>query len=132
MKKFFLPLVGLLLVAPAVAQPTVVPSTTQSTPIVGTVAGPLIIAQGQVGQSVYVTHVTIMPSVTAAVTFTQGTGAGCGTGTSNVTGTMTFSAGQFLNVGSGNGALWALLSGNSLCVTIATAVAPGVISWTRF
>jgi hypothetical protein len=132
MKKLVLPLVGLLLAAPAVAQPTVVPATSQSAPIVGTVAGALVVVQGQTGQSIYVTHVTIIPAVTAAVTFTQGTGAGCGTGTTNVTGTMTFSAGQFLNVGSGNGALWALLPGNSLCVTIATAAAPGVISWTRF
>jgi hypothetical protein len=113
-------------------QSVVVPATTASVPVVGTVAAATILVAGVAGKSIYVTSIGLVPVATAVVTLTQGTGAGCGTGTTNVTGAMTFAAGQVLTLGDGYGAIWALVQGNSLCITIATAAAPGSLSYSLF
>jgi hypothetical protein len=130
---FFLLLLGSLGGGQAEAQQSVVvPATTNSIPIVGTVAAATILVAGQAGKSIYVTAVGLIPIATSVVTFTQGTGAGCGTGTTNVTGAMTFSAGQVLTLGDGYGAVWVLLQGNSLCITVGTAAAPGSLAYSLF
>jgi hypothetical protein len=113
-------------------QSIVVPATTNSIAITGTVATATVIVTGVAGKSIYVTSVAVVPVATSVVTFTSGTGAACGTGTANVTGAMTFAAGQTLIVGHGYGAVWALPAGASLCVTIATAAAPGSLSYSQF
>lgn len=125
-------LLALALAVPAAAQPVILPTTTASIPVTGTVATATVLIAGVTGQTIYVTQVTLVPNANAVVTFTQGTGAACGTGTTNVTGVMTFAVSQHLNAGSGAGALWVLVQGNSLCITIATAVAPGSVSYARF
>lgn len=133
MRKLLLALLFCLAaVVPAASQATVVPATQVTIPITGTVATATVIVPGVAGQTIYVTGLALTPVATSVVTFTQGTGAACGTGTTNVTGAMTFAAGQILNHGSGNGAVFALVAGNSLCITIATAAAPGVLSYARF
>ena len=66
------------------------------------------------------------------MTFTAGTGSACGSNTASVTGALTFSAGQTYSKGDGNGAVWVLGLGLNLCVTIATAVAPGSISYSIY
>jgi len=122
-----------LLSGAAEAQQSVVtPATTAAVPIAGTIGGATVIVAGQPGKSIYVTAVAVIPVATAVVTFTQGTGAGCSGGTSNVTGAMTFAAGQVLALGDGYGAVWALAPGNSLCVTVATAAAPGSLAYAIF
>jgi hypothetical protein len=113
-------------------QSVVIPGTTASIPVTGTVAGATVIVAGIGGKNIYVTSINLVPVATSVVTLTQGTGAGCGTGTTNVTGAMTFNAGQFLSVGGGYGAVLALLPGNSLCITIGTAAAPGSLSYSLF
>lgn len=126
-------LLAILGLAPAQAQQAVViPATIASIPITGTVASAAILVTGQAGKTIYVTSVDLIPLATSVVTFTQGTGAACGTGTTNVTGALTFSAGQVYSKGTGNGAVWALVQGNSLCITIATAVAPGSLAYSLF
>jgi hypothetical protein len=45
---------------------------------------------------------------------------------------MTFNAGQFLTVGSGYGAVLVFLPGNSLCITVGVAAAPGSLSYSLF
>ena len=125
-------LASLLALASAVpAASQTVPATQASVPVTGTVATAAVIVTGAAGQRIYVTSVLLAPVATSVVTFTQGTGAACGTGTTNVTGAMTFGAAAVLEFGNGNGAVWALETGNSLCITIATAVAPGSISYAR-
>lgn len=93
--------------------------------IAGTVAGSTQIVTAPAGKQIVVTAIQMMPVATAVVTYTYGTGTNCGTGTGSLTGAMTFSAGQILNMGSGNGPVMIVPAGNNLCVTIATAAAPG-------
>lgn len=133
MRKLGLALAILLLgLAPAQPQPTVVPATQITISIAGTVAASTRIITGVTGKTIYVTGVNLIPVATSVVTFTQGTGTNCGTNTVSVTGAMTFAAGQILNYGDGNGAIWALIPGNDLCITIATAVAPGSLAYAQF
>lgn len=135
MKKLWLAL-GLIFglgLAPAQAQQSVlVPATTNQIVVAGTVATATKIITGVTGKSIYVTSVALIPVATSVVTFTYGTGTNCGTGTGSITGAMTFGAGQTLNLGTGLGAIWVVPSGNDLCITIATAAAPGSLSYSLF
>lgn len=106
-----------------------IPGTTNQISVTGTVAAATRIVTGVTGKSIYVTAVALVPVATSVVTFTTGTGTNCGTSTANVTGAMTFSAGQTLTVGTGNGAVWVLPAGFDLCITITTAVAPGSLAY---
>lgn len=122
-----------LSLTPVTAQLAPPAATQASLPIVGTVASAAVLISGIVGQRIYVTSVDLVPVATSVVTFTQGTGSTCSGGTaSNVTGVLTFSAGQTYSKGSGNGAVWALGLGNNLCLTISTAAAPGSISYSIY
>lgn len=134
MKKLWLALFLICLgFAPARAQQsTIVPATMFSAPVVGGVTAGTLLITGQAGKSIYITALDLVPVATSVVQLIQGTGATCGTGSSAALGTMTFSAGQTLNMGSGNGAIIALASGNSLCIIITTAAAPGSIAWAIF
>jgi hypothetical protein len=124
---------ALCLGSPALAQQSVfVPATTAQIPIVGTVAASTRIVTGIAGKQIYVTSVMLIPLATSVVTFTQGTGTNCGTNTASVTGALTFAAGQILNFGDGYGAIWVLPPAFDLCITIATAVAPGSLSFGQF
>ena len=132
--KWFLPgllFAAQLLMGPASAQ-QITPATMFTIPITGTVATATVLVTGIPSQRIYVTAVGLVPVATSVVTFTSGTGAGCGTGTANVTGAMTFAAGQTLAFGDGYGAVWALPLGASLCITIATAAAPGSLAYGMF
>jgi hypothetical protein len=124
---------ALSLASPASGQQAIiVPATTASIPVTGTIAAATVLVTGQANKAIYITAVNLIPVATSVVTFTQGTGAGCGTGTANVTGAMTFAAGQILTLGDGFGTIWVLSPGNSLCITIATAAAPGSLSYAMF
>jgi hypothetical protein len=112
-------------------QSVVVPATIASLPIVGTVGASRIIS-GTAGRRIYVTAVALVPAATSLVTFTAGTGTNCGTGTTNLTGALTFAAGQTLNFGNGNGAVWVLPVGADLCMNVATAAAPGSVAYSKF
>lgn len=117
---------------PALAQQSVVvPATMFSIPITGTTGTTALLVTGIAGKSIYVTGVTIIPTA-GTVQFIQGTGVTCGTGTTNVTGALVFGASQFLVKGGGNGAFWALLPGNSLCIVVGAGTAPGSLSFSQF
>lgn len=121
------------LIGPTHAQQSVfVPATTTQISVTGTVATATKIVTGVAGKQIYVTMVSLIPVPTSVVTFTYGTGTNCGTGTTSVTGAMTFGAGQVLDIGTGNGALWVLPQGVDLCITIATAAAPGSLAYSLF
>lgn len=122
-----------LLASPALAQQSViVPATTNTISIAGTVAASTRIITGLPGKSIYVTALLLTPVATSVVTFTTGTGTNCGTSTANVTGAMTFTAGQEISYGTGNGAVFVLPAGFDLCITIATAAAPGSLAYSLF
>lgn len=122
-----------LSLAPASAQLAPPPATQASIAIPGTVASVAVLIAGVPGERIYITSIDLVPVATSVVTFTQGTGATCTGGTaSNVTGALTFAAGQTYSKGSGYGAVWVLGLGNSLCITIATAAAPGSISYSIY
>ena len=125
--------IAALALGPARAQLAPPPATQYSIPIVGTVATASVLIAGATNQRIYVTAVDLVPVATSVVTFSQGTGATCSGGTaSNVTGALTFSSGQHYSKGSGYGAVWVLGLGNNLCVTIATAAAPGNIAYSIY
>ncbi|HEX4919316.1 MAG TPA: hypothetical protein VFV92_01075 [Candidatus Bathyarchaeia archaeon] len=133
MKKLLLAsLLALALAVPAASQPVLIPATTAQVPITGTIAAATRIVTGVAGKQIYVTAVMQIPVATSVVTYTTGTGSNCGTSTANVTGAMTFAAGQTLTLGDGYGAVWVLPAGFDLCVTIATAVAPGSLAYGIF
>lgn len=127
-------LILLGLASAALAQQSVfVPATTVQIPIAGTVAASTQIVAGVAGKRIYVTNVNMVPVATSVVTFTTGTGTNCGTSTASITGAMTFTTGnQPLTLGVGNGAVFVLPVGFSLCVTIATAAAPGSLAYAIF
>jgi hypothetical protein len=132
MRYLALLLLALLLPAGAQAQAPVVPSTQTTIAVAGTVATSTRIITGVANQRIYLTGIALVPVATSVVTFTTGTGTNCGTSTASLTGAMTFSDGQTLTYGVGNGAVLALPVGFDLCITIATAVAPGTISYAQF
>ena len=115
----------------ASAQPFI-PGTQQTTSIVGTVGTALLITNpnpATTGPRVYVTAIALVPVATATIQFISGTGATCATGTVNLTGVMTFSAGQTVMIGDGYGAVLVAGPGLSVCAIIAVAVAPGLIAF---
>lgn len=132
MKRLLLAAALAFAVGPAGAQLAPVPATQASLPIVGGTGSATVLITGIAGQRIYVTAVDLVPVATSVVTFTQGTGSSCSGFASNVTGALTFSAGQTYSKGSGNGAVWVLSPGNNLCITIATAAAPGSISYSIY
>lgn len=133
MKKLLAIALLLLLGAPALGQQSVVvPATMQTQAIAGTIAASTRIITGVSGKSIYITALLLTPVATSVVTFTSGTGTNCGTGTANVTAAMTFAAGQEVNWGNGNGAILVIPPATDLCITIATAAAPGAIAFAIF
>lgn len=137
MKKLYLALIAAALLIlgylDASAQQSIfVPATTNQISVAGTVATATKIVTGITGKSIYVTGVALIPVATSVVTFTYGTGTNCGTGTGSISGAMTFAAGQTLTFGIGNGAIFVVPSGNDLCITIATAAAPGALAYSIF
>lgn len=119
-----------LSVASAIAQTAMFPVPSIQISIAGTVAASTRIITVPIGKQIVVTALQQVPVATSVVTYTYGTGTNCGTGTTSLTGAMTFSAGQVTNMGSGGGPIMILPQGNDLCVTIATAAAPGSLVYT--
>lgn len=122
--------IGLL--SPALAQSPVTPSTSAQIAIAGTVAASTRIITGQTNKQIYVTALLLIPVATSVVTFTYGTGTNCGTNTVSITGAMTFAAGAVVAHGGGFGAVFVLPRGTDLCITIATAAAPGSLAYALF
>lgn len=131
----FLLIAGLVLVgvnAPTKSQPTQNPGTQVTIPVAGTVAASTQIVALKTGARIYVTSLLLVPVATSVVTLTSGTGTNCGSNTTSLTGALTFAAAQTVNLGDGTGAVLATLPGHALCITIATAAAPGSLAYAQF
>ncbi len=122
------------LASPAFAQSGVyVPATTGTIAVAGTVAASTKIITGVSGKSTYITAINLIPSAaTGSILLNAGTGTNCGTNTTALTGTMVFAAGQYLDVGTGYGALLVAPQGYDVCITIAAETAPGFIAYSQF
>lgn len=132
MRKLLLALVGCCFVLPARAQFVgPVPATGASVTFSAVTAITQIIP-AITGQRIYLTNITIHPAATSVVTLSYGTGTNCGTGTTVFYGPATFQAGESVYDGNGAGAIFAVPVSNAVCITIATAVAPGWISYDQF
>jgi hypothetical protein len=99
--------------------------------ITGTVATATKIISGTSGKSIYLTAISLTPASTSTVTLTAGTGTNCGTNTVNLTGAIV-SNGSPWTFGSGYGAVLVAPSGYDVCITIATATAPGSIAYAKY
>jgi hypothetical protein len=115
----------------AQAQSFSIPVTQFSVSITGTVGTQQVIPP-IAGLRGYITHIALIPVATSTVQFTAGTGATCGTGTVNLTGVMTFAAGQVLPIGSGNGGILTGPLNAGICIVIGVAAAPGAIGAAQF
>lgn len=124
---------SLLLAGSAQAQQSVFVPATQASIVVGTVAAITEIIPAVAGKSIYITQISLHPAATSVVTLTHGTGTNCGSGTPVAFyGPATFQAGENVYDGTGYGALFVVPPGRAVCITIATATAPGWISWAQF
>src|SRR5205823_10587622 len=95
-------ILALSLCVPAQAQQSVVvPATTNSIQIVGTVAAQTQIVAGVLGKSIYVTSVDLVPTPTSTIQFVQGTGTNCLTGGSIVHAAVDLPTGTVLSKGGG-------------------------------
>ena len=112
------------------AQP-VIPLTQASVPIVIAGAATTLLVTGAAGQSIYVTSVSVDGTAAGNIQFISGTGATCGTGTANVTGTYSLALSGIMTFGSGSGIVWVVPQGASLCAVSSAAMA-GSLSYARF
>lgn len=71
---------------------------------------------------------------TAAGTFkfVQGTGANCGTGTADISGTFNVGVATNIAYGSGLGELFKTTAANALCITTVTSALNGLLSYTKY
>lgn len=114
-------------------QSVVVPATMASIPITVSTATTTLLVTGIAGKSIYVTAVDLISAGTGNAQFIAGTGATCGTGTVNVSGNYNLTAQTGFTKATGNGAVWALAQGLSLClVTSANVGMPGSLSYAIF
>ena len=124
-------LILLLALAPTGALGQAFFTPTRSTAITIATATTTLLITGVTGKQVVVMAVDVLSSAAGTLQFIAGTDATCSTGSSNVTGNYSLAAGGFLQKGDGNGILWALPAGNSLCaVTTGAGLFPGSITWT--
>lgn len=127
-------LILLLSLVPVGAQQSVfVPATTNSIPITITTATTTLLVTGISGKSIYVTAVDVIAAGTGNIQFIAGTGATCGTGTVNVTGNYNLIAQVGFTKATGNGVVWVIPQGFSLCAVTSGAVGmPGSLSYAIF
>jgi len=118
----------------ALAQQSVfVPATTASIPITISTATTTLLVTGVSGKSIYVTAVDVIAAGTGNIQFIAGTGATCGTGTVNITGNYNLIAQVGFTKATGNGVVWVIPQGFSLCAVTSGAVGmPGSLSYAIF
>ncbi len=131
MKKLCLAL-WLALAGPALAQSPVVPPTTQQTSvIVGTVATSQVVA-GIVGAWTYITTWATTPTSGSIVKWIAGTGTACASNQITLTASLVFAGTVPAVFGNGSAPIMVVPQSLSVCMTIATQVAPGWFGFAQF
>jgi hypothetical protein len=127
-------LIYLGLASAALAQQAVfVPATMASVAITVSTATTTRLVIGVSGKSIYVTAVDFIAAGTGNIQFIAGTGATCGTSTVNISGNYQLTAQVGMTKAAGNGAIWVVPQGSSLCIVTSAAVAiPGSLSYAIF
>lgn len=120
------------LASAALAQFSGVVPATQASVTFSAVAAQTKLISGITGKSIYLTNISVHPASTSVLTLAYGTGTNCDTGNTVFYGPATFQGGENVYVGNGAGAIFVVPAGEDVCVTIATAVAPGWISYAQF
>lgn len=111
----------------------VVPATMASIPITISTATTTLLVTGVSGKSIYVTAVDVIAAGTGNIQFISGTGSTCGTGTVNITGNYSLIAQVGFTKAAGNGVVWVVGQGLSLCAITSAAVGmPGSLSYAIF
>jgi hypothetical protein len=119
-----------LATSPAMAQ-AISPPGTQLTKFFNATQAITRVFPAVSGKSIYLTQLTVAGATTAVFTLSTGTGTNCGTNTV-VLYTVTFIAGEQVSIGDGSGVAAVIGPSVDLCVTIATAAAPGWLSIAQF
>ena len=122
----FLSLLALLIIGPAQAQQAVQVPATMASIAFGAQVSITEIIPAKTGQRIYITQFTSHPVNTASITLSYGTG------TTNFYGPATFQNGENVYIGSGYGAIYAAPISQAVCITIASANAPGWISYAQY
>lgn len=120
--------------SPAWGQQSVfVPATMASVAITISTATTTLLVTGVSGKSIYVTAVDIIAAGTGNIQFVAGTGATCGTGQVNISGNYNLLGQVGFTKAAGNGAVWVVPQGFSLCAVTSAAVGmPGSLSYAIF
>lgn len=71
-------------------------------------------------------------SLAGTAKFVYGTGANCGTGTTDITAAMVLATNEFMGLSAANGSLFRGLAANAVCLTSVTGTITGWISYTQF
>lgn len=120
------------LATPLLAQQSVFVPATMASATFGAITTMTQLVAGIAKKSIYITALREEPTASSVVTWSYGTGTNCGTGTVNFLGPVTYAAFDEIQMGTGYGALFVIPQGNSLCITISTAVSPGWVSYSQF
>lgn len=117
----------------AAQQAVVVPATMASAAVNISTATTTRLVTGIASKSIYVTQWNAIAGGIGNLTWVAGTGATCGTSTTNLTGAYNLSAQVGAVVGTGYGAVLVLPPGYSLCATTSAAVQiSGSVSYAIF
>jgi len=100
---------------------------TTTVPLTIGAAGTQQIVAPSAGKIIYVCNLVVVTTVAGTVTLTEGTGATCGTGTTNVSGAMTPSVGSPLTFAAGAGTSVFQINkpGDGLCIVNGAATVTG-------
>lgn len=113
--------------------PNNIPAANASAFLNDAVATPLQIVALSGSTKIYVSAYSIVAAVAENVKFQYGTGSNCGTGTTDITANMAFSANGGISAGSGMAPLFVVPAGNALCVTASTTGPTAVnVSYAQF
>jgi hypothetical protein len=117
---------------PLRSQPSGPPPATTNQIALTNAPGTRLVITGVAGQRTYVTAVVFAITATATLRVMEGTGGTCASGTVAIINTTTFASAAVINLGTGNGALWALQPGNNLCTVVGVADVGGFMSYTQY
>ena len=131
MRKLLAGLIFLALASPALGQGALTSPGTQLTKFFNATQSITRTFPAISGKSIYITQLAVAGAATAVFTITTGTGTNCNA-TTTVIYTVTFVAGETISIGDGTGVVAVVGPALDVCITVATAAAPGWLSIAQF